>query len=74
MNNEFFTIYEFAKYLRVHPNTIRKAIKKGNIRAFRVNAVSKSSWRIHKSELERMAEFDLADIVHKMALKEKNNE
>lgn len=73
MEIEFFTIYEFAKYLRVHHQTVRTAIKKGKIRAFRVNSGEKSSWRIHKSEIERMAEFDLNEIVHNMALKEKKN-
>lgn len=69
MENEFFTIDEFAKILRVHSQTIRRSIKQGKIRAFRVNPGSNSSWRIHKSEIERMAEFDLSEIVHKMALK-----
>lgn len=71
MEIEFFTVYEFAKLLKVHHQTIRTAIRKGKIRAFRVTPGNKSSWRIHKSEIERMAQFDLNEIVHKMALKEK---
>ena len=66
MEIEFFTVNEFAKYLRVHPITIRRAIRQGKIRAFRLNPGIKSSWRIHKSEVERMAELDFNEVVDKI--------
>lgn len=45
--------------VRVHPNTIRRAIKSGRIAAFKVGSV----YRIARSEIARMAEFDLSEYI-----------
>ncbi len=50
----FLTVEEFAKLMKMHPNTIRKAIKKGNIFASRPGMGKKSPYRIAESEIERL--------------------
>ncbi len=55
MTEDYFTIDGFAEILKVHPNTIRRAIKSGRIVAFKVGKV----YRISRYEISRMAEFDL---------------
>lgn len=62
----YFTINEFAKKLRVHSNTIRRAIKKGRINAFKVGMGKKSSYRIPASEINRIALFDLNEMIEKI--------
>ena len=43
-----FTVNEAAGYLRVHPCTIRRHIKSGEIPAFRVGGV----WRLDKESID----------------------
>jgi len=59
MADEYFSINEFAKIVKVHPNTIRRAIKSGRIISFKVGKV----YRISKYEISRMAEFDLENYI-----------
>jgi excisionase family DNA binding protein len=61
MTDECYSINEFAKIVKVHPNTIRRAIKSGRIIAFKVGKV----YRISKYEISRMAEFDIEDYIEK---------
>ena len=63
---EFYSIKEFATKLGVHSNTVRRAIKNGRINAFRVGKGEKATFRIPKSEVNRIAMFDLKEIVDKM--------
>ncbi len=65
LNKNFLNVYEFANYIGVHHNTIRKGIKKGHITAFRIGTGPKSPWRIPKTEVDRMALFNLEDIIEK---------
>ena len=44
-----YTIYEVADILKVHHNTIRKAIKENRIKAERIGY----QWRIPKSEIDK---------------------
>jgi excisionase family DNA binding protein len=63
---EFLTIKEFAVLLRIHDNTVRRAIKSGRISAFKVGYGKKSSYRIAKAEIHRIALFDLEDMIEKL--------
>lgn len=65
-NVSFYTIVEFALKIRVHPNTVRRAIKSGRINAFRVGAGKRSSYRIPKDEINRMALVDLENLISDM--------
>lgn len=67
MKDPFYTVKELAAILRVHPATVRRAINYGKISAFRVGNGKKSSFRIFKHELERMAAFDLQEIIENRA-------
>jgi excisionase family DNA binding protein len=69
MDDEFLSITEFAEWIHVHPNTVRRAIKSGRITAFRVGSATKSMYRIPKSETNRLAFTDLETIVQKMVEK-----
>jgi excisionase family DNA binding protein len=71
MSNEcdFFSIKEFAAKVGVHPMTIRRAIKRGRITAIKIGGNKYSCYRIAKTELDRIALFDLEDIVNKMVEK-----
>ncbi len=60
-NGDFLSIDEFAALLKIHPNTVRNGIKYGRINAFRVGKGKRSMFRIPKSEIHRMAVFDLKD-------------
>lgn len=62
----FYSIKEFAIKLGVHSNTIRRAIKSGRINAFRVGSGKKSIFRIPGSEIQRIALFDLQEMVEKI--------
>ena len=63
---EFLTIEEFSILLRVHPQTVRRAIKKGRIHALRIGIGVRSSFRIPRSEIQRIALFDLEIIVNQL--------
>lgn len=63
---DFFSIKEFAGLLKVHPNTIRRAIKSGRIGAFKVGYGKKATYRIARTEVNRVALFDLEEIIEKM--------
>lgn len=62
-----FTVKELAAILMVHPSTVRRAIKCGRISAFKVGVGKKATFRIFKSELERMAAFDVTEIIERRA-------
>jgi len=50
----FLTIAEFAKCIKMHPGTVRRAIKQGKIYASRPSLGIKAPYRIAESELERL--------------------
>ena len=52
--SEFYTIQEFAKKMKVHPDTIRRSIRHGYINAFRSSYGKRSPMRIPATELERL--------------------
>jgi excisionase family DNA binding protein len=50
----FLTLEEFAQRLKMHPGTIRRAIKQGKIFASRPSLGKRAPYRIAESELERL--------------------
>lgn len=60
---EFLCIKEFAKLMKLHPNTIRRAIKGGKIQAIRIGMGERTPYRIPRSEINRIALFDLKHMV-----------
>lgn len=54
MEVNFLTVAQFAKKIKMHPITVRKAIKNGTIFASKINLSKKSHYRIAESELERL--------------------
>jgi excisionase family DNA binding protein len=63
MDKEFYTVLEFADKLRIHAATVRNAIKKGRIQAFRVGLGSRSDFRIPATEINRICEMDMSKII-----------
>lgn len=51
---QLLTVYEFAERVKVCPHTIRRAIKKGKINAFRPGVGKKSPYRIPETEVDRL--------------------
>lgn len=49
LNDEFYTINEVADILKVHHNTIRRAIKRGQIKAVFFG----NKWLINKDQLNK---------------------
>ena len=68
---DFYNIKEFSIKLEVHPNTVYNSIKKGHIIAFRIGSGKRSSFRIPHTEITRMAEFNLEEIIQKEVEKRK---
>lgn len=50
----FLTVEEFADKVKMCPHTIRRAIRKGKINAFRPGIGIKGPYRIPESEIERI--------------------
>lgn len=48
LEDEYYTIEELAKLLKVHKNTIRNAIKDGRIKAEKFG----QQWRIRKKDIQ----------------------
>lgn len=48
LEDEFYTIEELAKILKVEHKTIRRAIQRGDIKAIKLGR----QWRIRKSDIQ----------------------
>jgi len=59
MTNEFYTVFDVAKILGLHPQTIRNAIKNKRIIAFRGGYGKRSPLRISKEEIGRIQVMNL---------------
>lgn len=64
--NEYLSVKEFAVLLKVHYNTVIRAIKSGKLNAFRISSNKKAAYRIARSEINRVALFDMIDLVNKI--------
>lgn len=64
---DILTLKEFAEYIQVHPNTVKKMIKNGQLAAFKAGMGKTSSYRIARSEAMRMSlmSFDLTKMMIK---------
>ena len=69
MDCDFLSIKEFAAKVGVHPNTVRKSILKGRLAAFRIGIGKRASYRIAKTEIDRIALIDLEQIVNQLVEK-----
>ena len=63
---DFLTVMEFADKLRVHPHTVRQAIKDGRIQAMKVGIGKRSQYRISNVELGRILEVDMMKIIERI--------
>lgn len=63
---EFLSIKEFASLMRLCEGTIRNAIKSGRLKAVRIGFGKRASYRIPRSEINRIALFDLKDMVEQI--------
>ena len=72
--SDFVSIKEFAAILGVHPNTIRRAVRGGRISAFKVGSGKKAGYRIARTEVNRMAIFDMEEMIEKIIEKRKCQE
>ena len=66
IQNEFLSVKELAIKLRVHYNTVIRAIKSGRLNAVRIGLGKKAQYRIPCSELHRIALCDMEEFVSKL--------
>ena len=69
--NEFLSIKEFAIKVGVHPDTVRRSIKSGRINGFKVGSGKRARYRISKSEINRIALFDMEELINQIIEKRK---
>jgi len=64
---DILSLKEFAQYIDVHPNTVRKMIRTGQLSAFKTGKGRTSSYRIAKSETIRLSlmNFELHNTYNK---------
>lgn len=73
MDQDFYTVNEFAEKLKVSHQTIRRAIRNGRINAFRVGSTEKSALRIPHSEIARMGIVDLQKLIKQLIVEGKTD-
>lgn len=63
---EYLSPKEFACLIGVHYNTVVRAIKSGRLCAIRIGKGKRACMRISKSEINRIALFDMKEMVDKI--------
>jgi len=53
MEEHLFTVEEASDHLKVHPETVRRWLRDGTLKGYRITR--RAGWRIPKSELDRFA-------------------
>lgn len=71
---DFVSIKEFAGIVGVHPNTVRRSIKRGRISAFKIGSGKKSIYRIARTEINRLSLCDMEEMIEKIIEKRKSLE
>ena len=61
--DSFLTVQETARILKISPRTVRRAIKDGRIKGFKVGTGKRSIYRINEIEIQRMQSFDLKEFM-----------
>lgn len=62
IDRAFYTVKEFAYMLKVHPISVLKMIKRGQLQVLNVGTDKKKSYRIPITEVQRLTLFELRDI------------
>lgn len=70
-SESFLSIKEFAGLLGVHPNTVRRAIKSGRVMGFKLGEGRRSVYRIPRTEINKVALYDLEDMIVKIITQKK---
>lgn len=65
-DKDFLSIKEFACKMRLHPNTVRRSIKKGKLNALRVGVGKTAIYRIPASEMNRLALVNMEEVIEKL--------
>ena len=73
MPDEYLSVKEFATKMRLHYNTVIRAIKTGRLNAVRIGSGKKAAFRIAASEVNRIALCDLEQFVSKIIEEKINN-
>ncbi len=63
MPDEYLSVKEFASKIRVHYNTVLRAIKTGKLNAVRIGSGKKATFRISSTEIHRIALCDMEKLV-----------
>lgn len=50
LNDDYYTIYQVADLFKVHHTTIRRAIKQGRLKAFKIG----TKWLIKAEDIEKI--------------------
>jgi hypothetical protein len=66
MEDDFVSIKEFAALIKMHPNSVRRSIKKGRLNAFRIGEGPRAVYRIARSEVNRLAFINLEEMIDRM--------
>ena len=49
---EYYTRNEVAKHFRVHPRTVERWLKNGNLKGYKLGKGKTSVWRISKNQIK----------------------
>lgn len=58
MSKEILTAQEVAKYLRIHPYTVKRLVRTGKLPGFKVGG----QWRFNKNEINKLLKGKLKKI------------
>jgi excisionase family DNA binding protein len=51
-SDKMLTVVQVAEWLQVHPDTVKRWLRDGNLKGFRLGG-NRAGWRVRESELER---------------------